>query len=110
MRTLKTESGAVYEYALRESQVQYEGGEWSRETEAVPMIRRVNPEAEKRGDGEWQELLTPLSTGSLEGYRMVLVMKSLARYGQDDHGTSPEDAEASGVTTRVTTRVVEDSL
>lgn len=95
MRTLKTESGAVYEYALQ--------GE-------TPMIRRVNPGHEKRGDGEWQELLTPLSAGSLEGYRMVLVMRSLARYGQDDHDTSPDDAEASGVTTRVTTRVVEDSL
>ena len=95
MRTLKTESGAVYEYVMQ--------GE-------TPMIRRVNPEHEKRGDGEWQELLTPLSTGSLEGYRMVLVMRSLARYGQDDYGTSLEDAEASGVTTRVTTRVVEDSL
>ena len=95
MRTLKTESGAVYEYVMQ--------GE-------TPMIRRVNPEHEKRGDGEWQELLTPLSAGSLEGYRMVLVMRSLAHYGQDDYGTSPEDAEASGVTTRVTTRVVEDSL
>lgn len=95
VRTLKTESGAVYEYTVLDE---------------TPMIRRVNPEAEKRGDGEWQELLTPLSAGSLEGYRMVLVMRSLARYGQDDHGTSPEDAEASGVTTRVTTRVVEDSL
>jgi len=95
MRTLKTESGAVYEYVMQ--------GE-------TPMIRRVNPEHEKRGDGEWQELLTPLSTGSLEGYRMVLVMRSLAHYGQDDYGTSPGDAESSGVTTRVTTRVLEDSL
>jgi len=95
MRTLKTESGAVYEYTVLDE---------------TPMIRRVNPDHEKRGDGEWQEMLTPLPTGSLEGYRMVLVMKSLARYGQDDHDTSPEDAEASGVTSRVTTRVVEDSL
>lgn len=97
MRTLKTQSGAIYEYVIDPDN-------------NAPMIRRVNPEAEKRGDGEWQELLTPLSAGSLEGYRMVLVMKSLARYGQDDYGTSREDAEASGVTTRVTTRVVGDTL
>lgn len=110
MRTLKTESGAVYEYTMQERRTTLLDDEWRLKIETVPMIRRVNPEAEKRGDGEWQELLTPLSAGSLEGYRMVLVMRSLARYGQDDHGTSPEDAEASGVTTRVTTRVVEDSL
>lgn len=95
VRTLKTESGAVYKYTV---------------VDGMPMIRRVSHDHEKRGDGEWQEMLTPLSAGSLVGYRVVLVMRSLARYGQDDHGTSPEDAEASGVTTRVTTRVVEDSL
>lgn len=95
MRTLKTKSGAVYEYTV---------------VDGVPMIRRVNHDHEKRGDGEWQEMLTPLSSGSLVGFRLLLVLKSLARYGQDDSGTSAEEADASSVTTRVTTHVVEDSL
>lgn len=94
MRTLHTRSGAVYEYKVEDG---------------TPLIRRINPEHEKRGDGEWQVLLEPLPDRSLVGAIAVLVLSSLARYGEDDHGTPREVAARSGVTTRVTTTVVSDT-
>ena len=94
MRTLHTRSGAVYEYKVEDG---------------TPLIRRINPEHEKRGDGEWQILLEPLPDRSLVGAIAVLVLSSLARYGEDDHGTPHEVAARSGVTTRATTTVVSDT-
>jgi hypothetical protein len=94
VRTLHTRSGAVYEYKVEDG---------------TPLIRRINPEHEKRGDGEWQVLLEPLPDRSLVGAIAVLVLSSLARYGEDDHGTPCEIAARWGVTTRVTTTVVSDT-
>lgn len=80
-----TESGARYEFRPGE-------------------VRRLNPSAEKRGDGEWQRLRTMFPNTPTVGAPMVLVIDSLAGYGTDDYGT-PTD-EASDTTTRHTTRVV----
>ncbi len=81
---VKTESGAVYEI---------EGD----------RVRRVNASHEKRGDGLWQALLAYPAIAL--GKSMVLIMESLARYGGDDHGTTPENTAAE--TTRITTPVTE---
>jgi len=83
-----TESGSVYEIEST-------------------RVRRVNPDATKRGDGDWQELLTMFPKTPTVGHPMLLVMKSLAHLGQDDYGTPRE--LASGETTRRTTPVVEVS-
>lgn len=88
MRTIHTESGAVYEF---------EG----------TQMRRVNHRAEKRGDGEWQSLVAELPNYDTTGERLILSIESLARYGQDDHET-PTDL-VSPVTTRITTPVTYDS-
>lgn len=67
-------------------------------------VRRVNPGAVKRGDGDWQELVAMIPVNPRVGERVTLVMGSLAHYGADDIGTPRE--MASGTTTRTTTRVV----
>lgn len=79
-----TESGAVYEF---------EAG----------RVRRANPAHGKRGDGDWQVLVSQYPETPTVGTRMVLVMESLRRYGGDDQGTP--DHMASDVTTRTTTPV-----
>lgn len=67
------------------------------------QVRRLNPSHEKRGDGEWQNLRTMFPKMPALGHPMVLVMDSLAAFGQDDYGTPAE--LASDVTTRRTTPV-----
>lgn len=88
MRTIKTKSGAVYEADGQ-------------------MIRRVNVDDVKRGDGEWQRMVLPLPEWNTEGMRLFLTLESLAHLGVDDYGTPR--SEASEFTTRVTTPVVFDS-
>ncbi len=83
-----TESGSVYEFE-------------------ADRVRRVNTDATKRGDGEWQTLFTMFPKTPTVGHPMVLVLESLARYGGDDQGTPPEFV--SGETTRRTTPVTEVS-
>ncbi len=82
---IDTESGARYEF---------DGG----------RVRRVNPDHNKRGDGEWQVLVSRFPETPVVGSPMVLVMESLSRYGEDDYGTSPEFV--GDTTTRTTTPVV----
>ena len=79
-----TESGSLYEIA--------DG-----------HVRRQNEDAVKRGDGEWQRLVTQFPTTPTVGYPLELVMESLARYGADDSGAT--GGETSNVTTRRTSRV-----
>lgn len=88
-RTLRTESGSVYEFDGL-------------------MVRRTNDEAGKRGDGEWQSMQSPLPNYNLEGGRVFLTLESLAHLGTDDYGTPV--SEASEFTTRITTPVVFDSF
>lgn len=61
-------------------------------------VRRLNPTAEKRGDGEWQELyiLPELWIGA----PAILVMESLSKYGVDDYGGT------GSLTTRRTSDIV----
>ena len=82
--TIHTESGAVYEFA-------------------GDRVRRVNPDHNKRGDGDWQVLVTQFPKTPIVGSPMVLVVESLAHYGGDDYGTPPE--KVSDTTTRRTTPV-----
>lgn len=90
MLQVTTESGAKYEFENRDGQ---------------EFVRRVNPDYEKRGDGDWQVLLDLFPEIPTVGQSLVIVMESLARYGQDDHGTPPE--LVSNVTTRRTTPIIE---
>lgn len=88
-RVVKTESGSVYEFDGQ-------------------MARRVNPDSQKRGDGEWWSMQHPLPDHNLEGGRLFLTLESLSHLGADDAGTpSPE---ASNFTTRITSPVVFDSF
>lgn len=66
-------------------------------------VRRINPAHTKRGDGDWQPLVSMFPKVPKVGYPMVLVVESLTRYGGDDLGTPPELADE--VTTRRTTSV-----
>ena len=88
MLRVKTESGAIYRI----------GKKFQRD-----YVIRENPNHEKRGDGEYQVLISVSPNPPEIGKRMTLVMESLVRYGIDDVGTSPEDA--SPTTTRTTTAV-----
>lgn len=82
MKIIETESGAIYEIDDN-------------------RVRRVNPADQKRGDGDWQTLI---SQPHIEiGHPMTLVMESLAHLGTDDYGTRRE--LASSYTTRRTTAV-----
>lgn len=66
-------------------------------------VRRINSEAEKRGDGDWIRLV---NNPVIEvGHSAVLTMKSLAKLGTDDYGTAPEDV--SPYTSRITSTVTE---
>jgi len=61
-------------------------------------IRRINPEASKRADGEW---VTLLNDPYIEvGVSALLVLEPLSGYGPDDYGV-----EDGGVTTRRTSYV-----
>lgn len=63
------------------------------------MIRRLNPNAEKRGDGNWYTLY---NRPEIEvGQFTYLLMESLAAFGVDDYGT-----EGGELTTRTTSEVV----
>jgi len=81
MQTVYTESGAVY---------QIDGD----------RIRRVNKNHEKRGDGQWLQLLTaPTIT---VGGSMLLQLQPLDSFGPDDYGMQ----FASFTTTRITSPVI----
>ena len=65
-------------------------------------VRRVNRNAEKRGDGDWHLLWNkPTIT---RGEPVTLILSSLAAFGPDDYDTPPEDV--SNYTTRVTSPVI----
>lgn len=61
-------------------------------------VRRLNPSAEKRGDGEWHQLyiLPELWIGAPAN----LVMESLSKYGEDDYGN------VGDLTTRTTSDII----
>lgn len=63
-------------------------------------IRRLNPDYEKRGDGNWYTLY---NRPEIEvGQSAYLMMESLSRLGADDYGQEGGDA----MTTRTTSEVV----
>ena len=66
-------------------------------------IRRINPSAEKRRDGEWVKLVRKPYIEV--GHSAYLTLESLAEAGTDDYGTPL--SEASPFTTRITSTVVE---
>lgn len=61
-------------------------------------VRRLNPTAEKRGDGNWHQLyvLPELWIGA----PAILVMESLSKYGEDDYGN------VGDLTTRTTSDII----
>lgn len=62
-------------------------------------IRRLNPDYEKRGDGNWYTLY---NRPEIEvGRSTYLVMESLSHLGADDYGVS-----GGALTTRTTSEVV----
>lgn len=62
-------------------------------------VRRLNPDYEKRGDGNWYTLY---NRPEIEvGQSAYLMMESLADFGVDDYG-----AEGGALTTRTTSEVV----
>lgn len=62
-------------------------------------VRRLNPTAEKRGDGNWYTLY---NLPEIEvGQGAYLMMESLSHLGADDYGT-----EGGALTTRITSEVV----
>lgn len=62
-------------------------------------IRRLNPEYEKRGDGNWYTLY---NRPEIEvGQSAYLLMESLSHLGADDYGQ-----EGGALTTRTTSEVV----
>lgn len=66
-------------------------------------IRRLNPDYEKRGDGNWYTLY---NWPEIEvGHPAYLVMESLSHLGPDDYGLSTIDRDAV-LTTRTTSEVV----
>lgn len=66
-------------------------------------IRRINPSATKRRDGEWVNLVRKPYIEV--GYSAVLTLESLAAEGPDDFGTLL--SEATQFTTRTTSTVTE---
>ena len=81
MITVKTETGSTY---------QFHAGE----------VRRVNDDAEKRGDGRWWKLIAKVEP--TVGESMMLIMESLSGEGPDDEGNVVD----SDVTFRRTSRVI----
>lgn len=66
-------------------------------------IRRLNPDYEKRGDGNWYILY---NRPEIEvGQSTYLMMESLSHLGADDYGLSTVDRDAA-LTTRTTSEVV----
>lgn len=62
-------------------------------------IRRLNPNAEKRGDGNWYTLY---NRPEIEvGQSAYLMMESLSHLGADDYGQ-----EGGSLTTRTTSEVI----
>ena len=64
------------------------------------MLKRLNPNDEKRGDGEWLRLLEEPEI--VVGMPAYLVLEPLSKYGPDDYGVHGE----AMVTNRVTTPVI----
>lgn len=62
-------------------------------------IRRLNPDYEKRGDGNWYTLYNRPEIAV--GHPAYLMMESLSHLGADDYG-----AEGGVLTTRTTSEVV----
>lgn len=67
-------------------------------------VRRVNRGAVKRGDNEWQPLLSFAPNPPVIGEVLWFTVESLARYGADDYGTPA--SRVARETTRRTTAVV----
>lgn len=63
------------------------------------MIRRLNPDHEKRGDGNWYTLYNRPEIAV--GRSAYLMMESLSHLGADDYGQ-----EGGELTTRTTSEVV----
>lgn len=82
MITVKTETGSTY---------QFDDG----------RVRRVNTDAEKRGDGRWLSLIAQVEP--TVGESMMLIVESLSDEGPDDEG----NVINGDVTFRRTSRVVE---
>lgn len=62
-------------------------------------VRRLNPDYEKRGDGDWYTLY---NRPEIEvGQNAYLMMESLSHLGADDYGI-----EGGALTTRTTSEVV----
>lgn len=74
---------------------------WSGSTYEInhSMIRRLNPDYEKRGDGNWYTLYNRPEIWV--GQPVYLMMESLSHLGADDHGTG-----GGVLTTRTTSEVV----
>ncbi len=64
------------------------------------MVRRVNDDAHKRADGEWVQLRAMFPKTPTVGYRLSLVLETLAAHGPDDDGN-----EGGIITTRLTSAV-----
>lgn len=62
-------------------------------------IRRLNPDHEKRADGQWLKLV---NEPVIEvGRRATLLVEPLSSYGPDDYGNSGEAAFTQRITTPV---------
>ena len=63
------------------------------------MLKRLNPNDEKRGDGEWLKLI---NEPAIEvGRRAILLVEPLSSYGPDDFGNTEEAAFTQRITTPV---------
>ena len=87
MTTLRftTESGSIYEIQTTST--------------GAERVRRINPDAAKRADGEWLSIIqrSPIQIGS----SALLNLESLSPYGPDDEGQEV----AGGITIRRTSPV-----
>lgn len=63
------------------------------------MLKRLNPNDEKRGDGEWLRLLEEPEI--VVGMPAYLVLEPLSKYGPDDYDVSGEAVMTSRITTPV---------
>lgn len=67
------------------------------------LVRRINPEHEKRADGEWVRLIN--NPDVRVGECAIVTTESLRRFGGDDYET--RDEEANLFSTRITSTVTE---
>lgn len=69
-------------------------------------VKRLNPNDEKRADGEWVPLV---SMPVLDiGYPSILHLASLSEYGADDHGIEGTAIMTTRTTTPITVIEVND--